>query len=138
MDIPIDVMALCAGAAKILADRMLGDLWDATRQRFNDLFSKAGQDRIGDRLDRDQAALSSASEDQRLEFSERLAASWTTRLQDLIDDHPGVLSELQLIVEEMKDEDPRIDAPGTTVVNQKASHKGRNIYSGRDTNIGRR
>src|SRR4051812_26062920 len=86
MDISADVLTLCTAAGKILAGRMLGDLWDATRTRFSKVLTTDVAPRYQDRLDRDHKSLSSAPEDERTEIAETISASWTTRLQDLLED----------------------------------------------------
>ena len=138
MDIPADVLVLCADAAKVLVGRMAGDLWGAAFDRFTKLFAANGEHRQQERLTKDYESLRSAADDQRQLMSERITANWTTRLQDLVEEHPEAAADLLAIVEELKSHDNSLSSTTSVVVTQEASRRGQNIYSGRDTNYGRR
>ncbi|MFD2764276.1 hypothetical protein [Micromonospora eburnea] len=139
MELPPEVIALCVSAGTLVANSMASDLYHLAR---------AGLQRLGrvgpahmrqiERLDRDRAEVIAAPENQQQAVILDVSNDWKTRLRDLLEEYPELVPELEALVKQLEAAGGSSDSKNLTVINQRAGKGGQNIYSGRDTNVGRK
>jgi hypothetical protein len=122
------LITLAALAGNTVVAAATTDVWEAARRKFARLLgrgdpdkTKAAERRLEDT--HDQLASARAADLERVRAA--LEAQWVTRLTDLLEDDPGVETELSAVVEEI-----RAQLPAGTVA--AADHA---VAAGRDVNI---
>jgi len=138
MELSPELLGICVNAGSVLANSMVSDLWNATREKFADFFSgrPGGSAQIA-RLDRDHQAIAAATGEQQEILLEKTAASWVIRLQDVLEDDGTAGDELADLVKCLNSSGANSRDMTTNVgVRQQAGQGGVNIYSGRDTRFG--
>lgn len=127
-------MALCLSAGTALVGSMMTDAWASARGRFGRFLSENGEPSKESRLDRDRQALASASDSAREALAGKTAASWAVRLEDILENHPTAISDLNDLVKELERKlGSASDGISNSGVSQKADNGSLNIFSGRDT-----
>ncbi|MBY8871611.1 hypothetical protein K7640_07100 [Micromonospora sp. PLK6-60] len=116
----ITALAAAGGAAAMGAAGT--DLWTGARDGLGRLFDRAGARRrevVLRQLDEDATEISRAVPTERDVLRERLAATWQTRLTDLLMEHPEVARELRAWAEAAQ-----AGRPGTPTVVQHVTASG--------------
>lgn len=100
-----EIQAVLATGATTLVTAAATDLWNRlARPGFARLFGRGDADReakAARRLDALAATVEQAPADKRVEVRAQQQSQWLTRLQDLAEDDPTVLDDLQALVTEL-------------------------------------
>ena len=122
------LIALAALAGNTVVAAATTDAWEATRRKFAQLLGRgdANKEQLADkRLEETRQQLERASGQELEKAQADLEKVWQLRLQDLLEEDPGVEAELRALVEEI-----RAQLPAGVV--SAADHS---IAAGRDVNI---
>src|SRR5215472_4694015 len=98
-------MALASLCGNAVVAAAVTDVWESARHRLARLLGRGDPERVriaGRRLDETRSQLAAASGVGLVQKRAELAARWTTRLADLLEDDPGVEPELQELVAMIK------------------------------------
>jgi hypothetical protein len=99
----IEAAAAAGGTALIGAAAT--DAWQTARDGVVKLFARGGKRRaelVGDRLDRDVAAILAAGPGERDEARARLLSGWQMRLADLLEEFPDAREELSAWTQQVR------------------------------------
>ncbi len=122
------LLALAALAGNTVVTAAVTDAWESARKGFARLLGRGDPDRTAAaerRLEETRNQLAGAQGADLERARARLEAQWTTRLEDLLEDDPGVEADLRALVEEI-----RAQLPAGVV--SAADHS---VAAGRDVNI---
>jgi len=106
---PLELLALAALAGDTLVAAATTDVWEAAKRRFARLLGRGDQEREESakrRLDDTRRQLQDVPEAEREQAQTRLASAWQTRLIDLLEEHPDVAPDLQVLVDQIQAELP--------------------------------
>lgn len=81
------------------------DVWQSAREEFARLLGQGDASRIkvaGRRLDQTQAELAAATSADLDLVQTAQVATWTTRLADLLEEHPDAEADLRALVDEVR------------------------------------
>jgi hypothetical protein len=128
MPLAVVLMALAALAGNTVVTAAVTDAWEAARKGFARLLGRGDPDKTRlaeQRLEetRDQLAEAGGADLERIRAA--LEAQWVTRLEDLLEEDPGVETELRTLVQEVQAQLP-------AGVVSAADHA---VAAGRDVNI---
>jgi hypothetical protein len=138
MEVSKEVLVLSGAAAQALVASMTTDLWHAVRGRIGNLLGRGqaeAEARQLARLDRDHSQLTTAVPAGRAALEASLAAQWSARLQDLLEENPQVIAELQALVTELASSQAAV-ASNVMIHNQTAiaDHGSQITQSGSQSN----
>jgi hypothetical protein len=123
----MDISSLAALAGNAVVTAALTDAWETVRQRFARLFGRGQPDSATERrLDATHSKLTATPAAELAEAQDDLAAQWTTRLADLLDEHPDAEAELRALVAEVQAMLPA----------ESVSSADHSLAAARDINIG--
>jgi len=122
------LIALAALAGNTVVSAATTDVWEAARGKFAQLLGRGDTARAKlaeQRLDQTRQQLQAVSGQELEKARTDLAKVWQVRLEDLLEEDPGVEADLRSVVEEV-----RALLPATVV--SAADHS---LAAGRDVNI---
>jgi hypothetical protein len=105
-----DLDDLARAAADALVSAMITDSWETVRQRFTTL---VGHEQ---RMDAGRAQLASATGEDRSRVTLDLARSWSIRLRDALEDHPGLAEQLRALLDDLDATSPSSGVPTQHVI----------------------
>jgi hypothetical protein len=122
------LIALAALAGNTVVTAATTDAWEAARRKFARLLGRGDpkKEQLADkRLEETRQQLEGVSGEELRKAQADLARAWQVRLEDLLEEDPGIEAELRAMVEEI-----RAQLPAGTVT--AADHA---VAAGRDVNI---
>jgi hypothetical protein len=122
------LMALAALAGNTVVTAATTDAWEAARRGFARLLGRGDPDRtkvVDRRLTETRDQLSEAKDADLGRMRAILQAQWATRVADLVEEDPGVETELRALVEEIQAQMPA----------GMVSAADHSVAAGRDLNI---
>jgi hypothetical protein len=128
MPLADELLGLASLAGRTLIAAATGDGWEAAKRGFARVLGRGDPDRTRlaeHRLDETREQLVAAPGPERDEVADELAATWRTRLADLLEEDPGRAGELQAVV----------DRAGTEISAGLASAAGHAVAAGRDVTV---
>jgi hypothetical protein len=126
MPLADELAGLASLAGRTLIAAAAGDGWEAVKRGVARVLGRGDADRTRlaeHRLDETRAELLAAPEPRRDEVAAGLEATWRTRLGDLLEEDPGLASELRAVV----------GNAGTQISAGSAS--GHGVAAGRDVTV---
>jgi hypothetical protein len=109
----LTALASAGGTAVVAA--MATDAWSSVRTRTARMFGRGDASResaAGERLDRARAELAALSGAELERAAARQRSAWTTRLADLLEEHPETEPELRALVQHVRDRRTRSHSTG--------------------------
>ncbi|MFD9412613.1 hypothetical protein ACFWBN_37190 [Streptomyces sp. NPDC059989] len=133
--------ALAAATGAGIVQAAGTDVWTGLRDRVARLLGRERPEPVLERLDRTRRELEEAGADDAERTAQRQEAAWQVRIEDFLDAAEEAerdtaaarLRELLAWLAEQQPEQP--PAPGTTVMNARASGHGRTYQAGRDITV---
>lgn len=133
--------ALAAATGAGIVQAAGTDVWTGLRDRLARLLGRERPEPVLERLDRTHRELEEAGADDAERTAQRQEAAWQVRIEDFLDAADGAerddaaarLRELLAWLAEQRPE--QAPAPGTTVMNARASGQGRTYQAGRDITV---
>jgi hypothetical protein len=122
------LIALAALAGNTVVAAAATDAWEAARRKFAHLLGRGDPDRTRlaeSRLDQTRQQLEDVTGQELERAQAELGRAWQVRLEDLLEEDPGVEADLRAVVEEIRAALPR-------GVVSAADHA---VAAGRDVNI---
>jgi 1,6-anhydro-N-acetylmuramate kinase len=99
------LLPLAIAGGSTLVNAIATDAWKAARGGIARLFSRSGERRaalVSEWLDKDAEAVEAADEPTRDQLRQQLAATWQTRLADLLAEFPEAAEELKALTAEVR------------------------------------
>ena len=122
------LIALAALAGNTVVTAATTDVWEAARRKFARLLGRGDpkKEQLADkRLEETRQQLEEVSGRELEQAQADLARAWQVRLEDLLEEDPGIEAELRAVVEEI-----RAQLPAGTVTAEDHA-----VAAGRDVNI---
>jgi hypothetical protein len=122
------LIALAALAGNTVVTAATTDAWEAARRKFARLLGRGDpkKEQLADRrLEETRQQLEGVSGKELRKAQADLARAWQVRLEDLLEEDPGIEAELRAMVEEIRAQLPA----GTVTASDHA------VTAGRDVNI---
>jgi hypothetical protein len=98
------LIALAARGGNAIVEAATTTAWPAARSRMARLFARGDEDRrtvMERRLEETRTRLDEVRAQELEPLRRRLTQSWTTRLEDLLEDHPDSAGDLRQILDDL-------------------------------------